>query len=195
MESQQDDPTRQDGGRSPETVYIERSSTDSVTADSVEMNRSAARSVKAGTVSMERSAAAMLNADVASLKYSAAAVAYARNSAELSWASPNLVGAGGDVTLRNAGAQFVAAANGVSIRNGGAAAVVARTARIEGGIVGLLLAGQADVDEKARVLFKPAGAAAAGAGFAGGLIVALVFLWRLFRLGSKRRRRLAAKGD
>jgi hypothetical protein len=188
MDEQQDDSTRQDGGRSPETVYIERSSTESVTAESVEMNRSAAKSVKAGTVSMERSAAALLTADSATLKYSAAAVTYARGQADLSWASPKLVGAGGDVTIKNGGAQFVAAANSVSIRNGGAAAVVARTARVEGGTVGLLLAGQADIDENARVILRPTGAAALGAGFAGGLFLALVFLWRLFAAGGKRRR-------
>lgn len=195
MSTQQDDSMRGNGAHgSPETIYMERSSADSVDADTVEMTRSAARSIKTGSVTMERSAVASLHADVAELKYSAAALTYARERADLSWASPTVVGARGDVTLKNGAAQIVAAGNNVGIRSSAAVAVVARTARVEGGLVGVLLAGQADVDEKARVLLKPAGAAAAGAGFAGGLVVAFAFLWKAFSAAGKRRRR-TAKND
>jgi len=152
------------------------------------MDRSAAKSIKAETASMERSAVGYLNAESASLKYTVSAVTYARGQANLKWASSSLLAARGDVNVRNGAAQIVGAADSVTIRNGAAAAVLTRNARVESGIVGLLVAGQADLDEKARVLFRPSGAAALGAGFAGGLMLAFAFLWRLFAAGRTGRR-------
>jgi hypothetical protein len=158
-----------------------------VEARDVTLEKSAARSVQAETAELKMSAAGLLKTGSANLSMSAAGFTYARDDVDLSWSSAKLTVAGREIRMQNAGSQLVVANGRVRLSNAAAGAVLAREASIERGYVGLLVAGKAELAEGTKVLLRPGGAAAMGAGFAAGLLLALAFLWPLFGRVLKRR--------
>jgi hypothetical protein len=73
--------------------------------------------------------------------------------------------AAGDASVRQAGAQWLFAAGDVNVEYGGAGLIVAPRVTMRRGFVGLLAARNAQLEDGARVMLKPTGAAALGAAF------------------------------
>jgi hypothetical protein len=160
---------------------------DDVEGRDVSFDKSAARSVQAETAELKMSAVALLKTESASLSMSAAGFTYARDDVNLNWSSANVLAAGSEIHMQYAGAQLVAAGGRIRMSNSLAAALVTRSAHVDRGFIGLLVTGKAELAEGTRVLLRPGGAAAMGAGFAGGLLLSAAFLWRLFARGMKQR--------
>jgi hypothetical protein len=160
---------------------------DDVEARDVTLDKSAVRSIQAETAELKMSAAGVLRTESANLSMSAAGFTYAKDDVSLNWSNANLMAAGNEVRMQYAGSQFVVANGRVRLSNAAAGAVLAREAQVERGYIGLLVAGKAELAAGTKVLLRPSGAAAMGAGFAGGLLLSLAFLWRLFGRGLKRR--------
>ena len=157
------------------------------TASRVAIDKTVAAKLEADTADVRMSAVGYLVTDSANLKMSPTAVTYARGSADMKLSSANMLLAGQDVAMQYSGAQLVGAKGSVDVTMGAAGAILTREAHVDRGLVGLLVAGDVELGEGAKVMLRPAGAAALGAGFAGGLLLAVAFLWRLFAAGIKRR--------
>ncbi len=84
-----------------------------------------------------------------------------------------LIGAG-DMTVKQGGAMTMLAGKSISVTQGGAALMVTPSAHVQGGGVGLLISGRTELSDGARVVLRPAGAAALGAALGG--VFALVSL-------------------
>lgn len=160
-----------------------------------EVDRKAALKIEAGEASVRMSAVGYLSADSAVFKMSPAALTYARGPVELKFSSASVLASADDVHLQYSGSQIVAAKGDVRLGTAAAGAVLSGRSHVERGLVGLLIAKDVELGEGARVMLRPAGAAALGAGFAGGLLLAVAFLWRLFAGGLKRRGSGAADDD
>lgn len=85
--------------------------------------------------------------------------------------------AAGDAAVRQSATQWLFAAGDVELSTGGAVVVAAPRVTMRRGFVGLLAARHAQLEDGARVLLKPTGAAAFGAalGLAFGLAAAVAF--------------------
>ena len=153
----------------------------------VNLDKKAAMRVDAEQADVRMSAVGYLATDNADVKMSPTAVTYAKESAELRLSSANLLAAGNDIHLQYSGGQLIAAKGDVRLDMAAAGAVLSREAHVERGLVGLLVASDVELGEGSRVIMRPAGAAALGAGFAGGLLLALLLLWRLFAGAMKKR--------
>jgi len=154
---------------------------------STPIDKRAVMRVETGEADVRMSAVGYLAADSAEVKMSPTAFTYARESAELKLSSANLLAAGNDVHLQYSGGQVVAAKNDVRLEMAAAGAVLSREAHVDRGLVGLLIASDVELGEGTRVLLRPAGAAALGAGFAGGVFLAIALLWKLFSSVLKKR--------
>jgi len=86
-----------------------------------------------------------------------------------------LVGAG-DMTVTQGGAMTMMAGKSISVTQGGAALLLTQSAHVEHGTVGLLISGKTELGEGARVLLRPAGAAALG-GALGGVFALICLLF------------------
>ena len=77
------------------------------------------------------------------------------------------------LTVERGGGHLLASAGDLDIRQGGGTLLVARTARVESGFVGMLAAWNADLAPGARVLLRvtPAMSIAAALGFAAGWLL------------------------
>ncbi len=82
-----------------------------------------------------------------------------------------LIGAG-DMTVKQGGAMTMLAGKSINVTQGGAALMVTTSAHVEGGGVGLLISGRTELGDGARVVLRPAGAAALGAAL--GAVFALI---------------------
>jgi hypothetical protein len=153
--------------------------------DYLTVNKSALGRAQADTAELKFSAVGALTTQTATLKASSVAAALVKGDASLAWSSAQLVGSAHDITLNNSGGQLMVAGNSIDVRTGGAAVMAARTITVQRGLVGMVLAQNADLGDDTKVLLKPAGAAAMGAGFGAGAIVGLVFAAR----GLRRRRK------
>jgi hypothetical protein len=77
------------------------------------------------------------------------------------------------LTVERGGGQWLASAGNLDIRQGGGAALVAKTARVESGLVGALVAWNVHLAPGARVLLRvtPAVSIATALGFAAGWLL------------------------
>jgi hypothetical protein len=175
------------GQGGPDVTHRPHSYANHVHARDVTLDKSAAGAVRAETAELKMSAAALLKTESANLSMSAAGLTYAKDDASLNWSSASLMAAGSEVRMQYSGAQIVAAGGPVRLLSSLAGAVLARTAHADRAYIGLLVAGKAELGEGTKVLLQPGGAAAMGAGFAGGLLLALAFLWKLLARGRRRR--------
>lgn len=153
------------------------------------LDKTAVCKLEAADASVRMSAVGYLAADHAELRMSPAAIAHVKGPLDLRFSSASLLAAGGDARVQYGACQMVAAKGDVSLNTAMAGAVLSRQTRVERGLVGMLVANDVELADGARVILRPAGAAALGAGFAGGLLFAVAFLWRLLVSGRKRRGR------
>lgn len=88
-----------------------------------------------------------------------------------------VMAAAGDATVKQAGTQWLFAAGDVDVEYGGALLLTAPRVTMRRGFVGLLAARHAQLEDGAKVLLKPTGAAAFGAalGVAFALVAAVAF--------------------
>jgi len=182
-----------DEERQTETAQQTESSAQSAAAadgssgeDQTSIDKTAVVRLQAGRADVRMSAIGLLSTESAQLKMSPAALTYARGPVELKLSSASMLVTGGDVNVQYGGAQILAAGGDVRLATAAAGAVVAREVHVERGLVGMLVARDAELSDGARVILRPSGAAALGAGFAGGLLLAVAFLWRLLAGGIKR---------
>jgi hypothetical protein len=134
-----------------------------VRGDSVEVTRSAvAVSASRGAVSVKQG-------------FTGAVLAGGDASVAQGYATA-LVSAG-DGSVKQGGAQWVLAAGDVDVEFGGALAIAAPRVTVRRGFVGLLTARHAQLEDGAKVLLKPTGAAAFGAalGAAFAIVAAVAF--------------------
>jgi hypothetical protein len=90
-----------------------------------------------------------------------------------------LIGAG-DMTVTQGGAMTMMAGKSISVTQGGAALLLTQSARVEHGNVGLLVSGRTELGDGARVLLRPAGAAALGGALAGVMALFCLLFGRRF---------------
>ncbi|MBM3146700.1 MAG: hypothetical protein FJ000_02260 [Actinobacteria bacterium] len=154
--------------------------------DRASLDKTAVVKLQAAQADVRMSAVGLLSTESAQLKMSPAALTYARGPVELKLSSANMLVTGGDVNVQYGGAQLLAAGGDARLATAAAGAVIAREVHVERGLVGMLVARDAELADGARVILRPSGAAALGAGFAGGLLLAVAFLWRLLAGGLKR---------
>jgi len=151
------------------------------------LDRRVVARVEADEADVRMSAVGYLSADSAEVKMSPTAFTYARGSADLKLSTANVLAVGNDVHLQYSGGQLVAAKGDVRLDMAAAGAVMSREVHVDRGLVGLLIASNVELGEGTRVILRPAGAAAMGAGFAGGLFLAVALLWKLFSGALKKR--------
>ena len=104
----------------------------------------------------------------------------AGGDASVSQGYATAVAAAGDAKVKQGGAQWLLSAGDVDVEFGGAAVVLAPRVTMRRGFVGLLAAREARLEDGARVLLKPTGAAALGAAFgaAFAIVAAVGFIGR-----------------
>ncbi len=89
----------------------------------------------------------------------------------------SVLAAAGDASVKQAGTQWLLAAGDVAVEYGGAALVAAPTVTVRRGLVGLLAARDAHLEEGAKVLFRPTGAAALGAAAGAAFAIVAAVAW------------------
>jgi hypothetical protein len=142
--------------------------------DYLTLSKSALGRAQADTAEVKMSAIGALSTQSANIKASSVASAYVKGNASLAWSSAQLVGSTKDVTLTNSGGQIMLAGNDIEVHRGGAAVMAARTVTVHRGLVGMVVAQNAILGDETKVLLKPTGAAALGAGFGAGAIAGLL---------------------
>jgi fumarate hydratase class II len=161
-------------------MMIEQKHVDYLTVDKSALGRA-----QADTAEVKFSAVGALTTQSAALKASSVAAALVKGDASLAWCNAQLVGSANDVTLTNSGGQLMLAGNSIDVHTGGAAVMAARSITVQRGLVGMVIAQNATLGDDTKVLLKPSGAAALGAGFGAGAIVGLLLAAR----GLRRRRK------
>ncbi len=152
-----------------EQVSVERSLVGLVRSTTTTVHQGAAVVVfDSGTTEIRQGAAAAAGAwgDLRiSMGLSAIAVSRRNLSLERGY-SQWLIGAG-DMTVKQGGASTMLAGKSINVTQGGAALMITQSARVESGGVGILIAGRTELGDGARVLLRPASAAAFGGALAG----------------------------
>ena len=149
--------------------------------DYVTVNKSALGRVQADTAEVKFSAVGALTTQSATIKASSVAAALVKGDASLAWSSAQLVGSSHDVTLSNSGGQLMLAGNNIDVQRGGPAVMAARAVTVQRGMVGMVVGQNVTLGDETRVLLKPSGAAALGAGFGVGAITGLLLAARTLR--------------
>jgi hypothetical protein len=147
--------------------------------DYLTLNKSALGRAQADTAEVKMSAVGMLTTQSANFKASSVAAALVKGDASLAWSSAQMVGSTKDVTLTNSGGQIMLAGNNIEVLRGGAAVMAARSVTVQRGLVGMVVAQNATLGDDTKVLLKPTGAAALGAGFGAGAIAGLLLAARM----------------
>jgi hypothetical protein len=132
-------------------------------------------------VEVSRSAVAVAaSKGPATMKQSFVGGVLAGGDASVSQGYATAVAAAGDAKVKQGGAQWLLSAGDVDVEFGGAAVVLAPRVTMRRGFVGLLAARDAQLEDGAKVLLKPTGAAALGAAFgaAFAIVAAVAFVGR-----------------
>jgi hypothetical protein len=133
------------------------------------------------TVEISRGAVAVsASKGAVSLKQGLTGAVIAGGDASVAQGYATALAVAGDATVKQAGAQWLFAAGDVDVEFGGAVLVAAPRVTVRRGFVGLLAAKNAVLEDGAKVLLRPTGAAALGAAFgaAFAIVAAVAFLGR-----------------
>ena len=133
------------------------------------------------TVQVSRAAVALSTSKgPATVKQGLVGAALAGGDVSVAQGYATAIAAAGDATVKQGGVQWLMSAGEVDVELGGAAVVLAPRVTMRRGFVGLLAARHAQLEDGAKVLLRPTGAAALGAAFgaAFALVAAVAFAGR-----------------
>lgn len=145
-----------------------------------EVRRGIAGIVRAdGPVKVDKSAAGVVvSGAAASVDMAWTGAVLASGEASLDKSAANAVVSLSGSRLHQSAAQVVATAGDVEVEYAAAGVVAAPSVTVRRGLVGLLVAGKAELAEDTRVVLRPGGAASLGAAFGIAFAVVSIIGWR-----------------